>query len=80
MRIERLDDVRMDEVPGIPRLPATPAAVVYAPLGEASEEPDVVLVAGRPGRLMLLHEAATRAGVTARLASSVPLIPAGKPR
>jgi uncharacterized protein (DUF169 family) len=59
--------VRMEEVPGIPRLPATPAAVVYAPLGETPADPDVVLVAGRPGRLMLLHEAATRAGVTPRL-------------
>ena len=59
--------VRMEEVPGIPRLPRTPAAVVYAPLGETPDEPDVVLVAGRPGRLMVLFEAATRAGVNPRL-------------
>jgi uncharacterized protein (DUF169 family) len=55
--------VRMEEVPGIPVLPRTPGAVVYAPLGDTPVEPDVVLVAGRPGRLMLLLEAARRAGV-----------------
>src|SRR5262245_25118342 len=38
--------VRMEEVPGIPRLPVTPGAVVYAPLGETPVDPDVVLVAG----------------------------------
>ena len=55
--------VRMEEVPGIPTLPKTPGAVVYAPLGDTPVDPDVVLVAGRPGRLMLLLEAAGRAGV-----------------
>jgi uncharacterized protein (DUF169 family) len=55
--------VRMEEVPGIPRLPTTPGAVVYAPLGEMPVEPDVVLLAGRPGRIMLVHEAALRAGI-----------------
>src|SRR5918996_1098573 len=55
--------VRMGEVPGIPVLPRTPGAVVYAPLGETPVDPDVVIVAGRPGRLMLLLEAAGRAGV-----------------
>jgi uncharacterized protein (DUF169 family) len=59
--------VRMEEVPGIPRLPQTPAAVVYAPLGETPVEPDVVLLSGRPGRIMLVHEAAIRAGVAAPL-------------
>lgn len=65
--------VRMEEVPGIPRLPKTPAAVVYAPLGDAPVAPDVVLLAGRPGKIMLLLEAATRAGA----ASSLPLL--GRP-
>jgi uncharacterized protein (DUF169 family) len=65
--------VRMDEVPGISRLPETPGVVIYAPLGDTPAEPDVVLVAGRPGRLMLLHEAAARAGVT----PEVPLL--GRP-
>jgi len=57
--------VMMEEVPGIPRLPATPGAVVYAPLGETPVDPDVVLVIGRPGRVMMLQEAAIRAGVAA---------------
>jgi uncharacterized protein (DUF169 family) len=59
--------VRMEEVPGIPRLPKTPGAVVYAPLGDMPVEPDVVLLSGRPGRIMLLLEASTRAGVAARM-------------
>jgi uncharacterized protein (DUF169 family) len=53
--------LRMEEVPGIPRLPATPAVAIYAPLGDTPVDPDVVLVAGQPARLMLLHEAAARA-------------------
>jgi uncharacterized protein (DUF169 family) len=51
----------MDEVPGIPRLPKSPAVTIYAPLGMTPVDPDVVLVSGTPGRLMLLHEAAMRA-------------------
>jgi uncharacterized protein (DUF169 family) len=52
--------IRMEEVPGVPQLPRTPAVTVYAPLGATPEDPDVVIVAGRPGRLMLMHEAAIR--------------------
>lgn len=59
--------LKMEEVPGIPQLPRTPGAVVYAPLGETPVDPDVVLFVGRPGRLMLLQEAALRAGVGARV-------------
>ena len=59
--------VGMEEVPGIPRLPRTPGAVIYAPLGDTPVDPDVVLVSGRPGPLMLLQEAAGRAGVAAAL-------------
>jgi uncharacterized protein (DUF169 family) len=40
---------------------------VYAPLGDTPVDPDVVLFVGRPGRLMLLQEAAIRAGVGARM-------------
>jgi len=58
--------VRMEEVPGIPRLSRAPGVVVYAPLGEIPVDPDVVMVAGRPGRVMLLLEAAGRAGVAAQ--------------
>jgi uncharacterized protein (DUF169 family) len=54
--------IRMEEVPGVPRLARTPAVTVYAPLGATPVEPDAVLVAGTPGRLMLLHEAGIRAG------------------
>lgn len=53
--------IRMEEVPGVPRLPRTPAVIVYSPLADAAVDPDVVLVAGTPARLMLLHEAAIRA-------------------
>jgi len=54
--------IRMAEVPGIPRLEKTPAITVYAPLGDAPVDPDAVLVAGPPAALMLLQEAALRAG------------------
>jgi uncharacterized protein (DUF169 family) len=64
--------IRMEEVPGVPRLPQTPAAIVYAPLTAMPTAADVVLVAGKPGRLMLLQEAAGRAGK-----SSLPLL--GRP-
>lgn len=56
--------LKMEEVPGIPRLAATPAVAIYAPLAMTPVEPDAVLVSGRPARLQLLHEAATRAGKT----------------
>lgn len=59
--------VRMEEVPGIPVLPKTPGAVVYAPLGETPVDPDVVLFWGPAARIMLLQEAAMRAGVAASL-------------
>jgi uncharacterized protein (DUF169 family) len=55
--------IKMEEVAGIPRLARTPGVVIYAPLGEAPVDPDVVLFSGRPGRLMLLQEAAARAGI-----------------
>ena len=65
--------LKMEEVPGIPRLPKTPGAIVYAPLGDTPVDPDVVLFIGPPGRVMLLQEAALRAGV----ATQVPLL--GRP-
>lgn len=62
--------VRMEEIPGVFRLPKTPAVIVYGPLGGISVEPSVVLFSGRPGRIMRLAEAAIRAGVM----SSLPLL------
>jgi uncharacterized protein (DUF169 family) len=53
--------IRMEEIPGVPRLPVTPAAAIYSPLASAPVSPDVVIVSGRPGKMMLLQEAATRA-------------------
>jgi uncharacterized protein (DUF169 family) len=53
--------IRMEEVPGIPRLPSTPAFTIYAPLGATPVDPDAIIIAGKPARLMLLHEAGTRA-------------------
>ena len=57
--------IKMEEIPGIYRLPKTPAVIVYSPLGDAPVDPDVIIFAGSPGRMMLLAEAALRAGVTA---------------
>jgi uncharacterized protein (DUF169 family) len=65
--------VRMEEVPGIPRLPKAPGAVIYAPLGDTPVDPDVVLISGRPAPLMQLMEAAIRAGIQ----SQVPVL--GRP-
>jgi uncharacterized protein (DUF169 family) len=53
--------IRMEEVPGVPRLAETPQVIVYAPLAATPVDPDVVLFSGKPGRLMLLQEAALRA-------------------
>lgn len=55
--------VRPEEVPQIPRLAKTPAAILYAPLGETQGQPDVVLFAIKPAAAMLLQEAAGRAEV-----------------
>jgi uncharacterized protein (DUF169 family) len=59
--------VRPEEVPGIPQLPKEPAAIVYAPLADATVEPSVVLFVCRASSAMLLNEAALRAGAGATL-------------
>jgi uncharacterized protein (DUF169 family) len=64
--------IKMTEVPAIPRLQQPPRVIVYAALADAPIAPDVVVLSGRPSRLMLLHEAAARAGV-----STTPLL--GRP-
>ena len=56
--------IRMEEVGKIPTLPKQPNVIAYAPLGEAATPPDVVILVGKPGSIMLLVEAAARAGVT----------------
>jgi len=55
--------LKMEEVPGIPRLAKTPGVIIYAPLGDTPVEPDAVILAGTPGGLMLLHEAANRSNI-----------------
>jgi uncharacterized protein (DUF169 family) len=65
--------LRIEEVPAIPRLPRTPPFTYYAPLAAATVDPDVVIFAGRPGRMMRLQEASARAGA----ASQLPLL--GRP-
>ena len=65
--------IRMEEIPGVFQLKESPQAVVYAPLGETPVPPSVVLALGTAGRVMMLAEAATRAGAM----SSLPLL--GRP-
>ena len=59
--------IKMEEVPGIPRLEQTPGVVVYSPLGETPVDPDVVIFAGPAAQIMLLQEAAQRAGRAAQI-------------
>jgi uncharacterized protein (DUF169 family) len=58
--------IKMEEVPGIPQLAKTPGVVIFAPLGDTPVDPDVVLFAGPPAKIMLLQEAALRAGRAAQ--------------
>jgi uncharacterized protein (DUF169 family) len=59
--------IRMEEIPGVFQLKDSPQTVVYAPLGDTPLVPSVVLAAGRAGGVMLLAEAATRAGAMSKL-------------
>jgi len=54
--------VRLEEIPGVFHMEHSPAAIVYGPLGEIPVNPSVVLVSGKPGRVMMLSEAALRGG------------------
>ena len=65
--------VRPEEIPGIPRLDKEPAAVVFAPLGDAPVDPNVVLFSCKASAAMLLNEASLRAGAS----SALPLL--GRP-
>jgi uncharacterized protein (DUF169 family) len=55
--------IRPEDIPGISRLTDSPGYMSYAPLADASFAPEVVILVGKPGKLMLLQEAAARAGV-----------------
>ena len=59
--------IRMEEVGKIPQLKFQPRVIYYAPLGDTSVAPDVVICSGSPGKLMLAYEAAIRAGVAASI-------------
>jgi uncharacterized protein (DUF169 family) len=59
--------IRMEEIPGVFHLSATPQVVLYGPLGDTPVPPSVVLVSGKPGRVMMLSEAANRAGASSNL-------------
>lgn len=65
--------VRMEEIPGVFHMDKAPVAIVYAPLSDIPVAPSVVLASGTPGRVMMLSEAALRAGAM----SSLPLL--GRP-
>jgi uncharacterized protein (DUF169 family) len=59
--------IRMEEIPGVFQLPTAPRVVLYAPLGDTPVAPSVVLAAGKPGGVMMLAEAANRAGAMSQL-------------
>ncbi|HTU22179.1 MAG TPA: DUF169 domain-containing protein [Gemmataceae bacterium] len=61
----KLDYLRLEEVPGIPRRQGKLGVVLYAPLATAPFEPEVVVVCGNAKQIMLLAEAAQAAGVGA---------------
>jgi len=54
--------IRPEDIPGIARLTNSPGYMAYAPLADAAFAPEVVILVGKPGKLMLLQEAAARAG------------------
>ena len=58
-----LSYLKMEDVAQIPTRKTPMQVAVYAPLGEATVPPDVVLVRGNAQQLMLLAEAAQAAGV-----------------
>lgn len=58
-----LQYIKMEEIPMIPRRQSGFGVAVYAPLADATFEPDIVLVRGTVTQLMLLAEAAQAAGV-----------------
>lgn len=63
--------IAMEEVPGIPTLPATPAIIAYGPADTAPFPPSVVVIAAQPAQAMLLYEAALRAGAGVALMNTL---------
>ena len=59
-----LQYIAMEEVAEIPRVEGTFGVAIYAPLPDATFEPDVVLVCGNAKQVMLLAEAAHLAGLS----------------
>jgi uncharacterized protein (DUF169 family) len=55
--------ISLDEIPAIPRRRGAFGVALYAPLGVAPFEPQIVLVRGTVKQLMLLAEASQAAGV-----------------
>ena len=51
------------EIPGIPTLDQTPAAIAYAPASSTAFAGDVILLAVTPAQSTLIYEAALKAGV-----------------
>jgi uncharacterized protein (DUF169 family) len=61
------DYIRMEEVPGIPRLEQAPGYVAYGPAEKETFQPDVVLLTASPAQAMLIYEAALRCGAGSAL-------------
>ncbi len=58
-----LEYIRMEEVAALPRRAGPFGVAVYAPLGQAPFEPDVILVRGNAKQIMLVAEAARAIGI-----------------
>jgi len=58
-----LQYIRMEEVATLPRRTEPFGVAVYAPLGEAPVDPDVIIVRGNARQIMLVAEAARAAGI-----------------
>ncbi len=60
-----LNYLHEEEIPRVPHREETFELAVYAPLKEAPFDPQIILIRGNATHLMLLTEAATRAGIAA---------------
>jgi uncharacterized protein (DUF169 family) len=59
----KLNYIRMEEVPAIPRRDSAFGVAIYAPLSGATFDPDVVIVRGNARQIMLVAEAAKAANI-----------------